>query len=120
MVLLRPGDKHAVRFASDKSDGPTAGTHDFPALEFLALNNLVVIGGSAGGGRSRRSRRASAGRARDPCRLCRLEFLAPADRDVHERVEIHADCYIAYIARLGRRGLSPATACGAHWPHEIG
>jgi hypothetical protein len=27
---------NAVRLASDKRDGPTAGTHDFPALEFLA------------------------------------------------------------------------------------
>ena len=28
--------KHVVRLRSDKRDGPTAGTHDFPALEFLA------------------------------------------------------------------------------------
>jgi hypothetical protein len=29
--------KSAVRLASDKRDGPTAGTHSFPALEFLAM-----------------------------------------------------------------------------------
>ncbi len=29
-------DRHHVRIVSDKREGPTAGTHDFPPLEFLA------------------------------------------------------------------------------------